>query len=260
MTWPSGPGGGSVEEAGENRLLERGRRPARRDGAGGRAATSRSSAIAPSSISTMRSASATASATSWVTRIAVKPSRRHTAFEQRLHLDAGQRVERAERLVEREKARAADERARERDALLLPAREHRRAIRRRGRRGRRPRALRARRSRAPGSSRRRRVRLRHWRARSPRAAAAAPGTSRAPRPRPRCGRPPSATRARVGRVEAGDAAAAACSCRSRCARRWRRTGRRGRARSRPRSTRLSPKLLASPRASTGAPARGLPRD
>ncbi len=46
------------------------------------------------------------------------------AFQQLLHLDAGQRVERAERLVEREQTRPADQRARQRDALLLPAGKH----------------------------------------------------------------------------------------------------------------------------------------
>ena len=49
-------------------------------------------------------------------------------LEQLLHLDAGQRVERAERLVEREDARLADQRARQRHALLLAAGQHRRPL------------------------------------------------------------------------------------------------------------------------------------
>ena len=50
------------------------------------------------------------------------------AVEQPVHLDPGQRVERAERLVEEEHAGAADQRAGERDALLLAAGEDRRPI------------------------------------------------------------------------------------------------------------------------------------
>ena len=46
------------------------------------------------------------------------------ALQQALHGDAGERVERAERLVERENARPADQRAGERDALLLSAGKH----------------------------------------------------------------------------------------------------------------------------------------
>ena len=60
----------------------------------------------PSSISSTRSASATASATSWVTSTAVKPCSRQMRSSRLLHLDAGQRVERAERLVEQQHARA----------------------------------------------------------------------------------------------------------------------------------------------------------
>ena len=45
------------------------------------------------------------------------------ALELELHLLAELEVERAERLVEQQHARVVDERARERDALLLPARE-----------------------------------------------------------------------------------------------------------------------------------------
>ena len=45
-----------------------------------------------------------------------------------MHLDPGQRVERAERLVEQQQARAADQGARQRHALPLAAREHRRPV------------------------------------------------------------------------------------------------------------------------------------
>ena len=45
------------------------------------------------------------------------------ALQLELHLLAELQVERAERLVEQEDARVVDERARERDALLLAARE-----------------------------------------------------------------------------------------------------------------------------------------
>ena len=50
------------------------------------------------------------------------------ALQQPVHLAAGQRVERAERLVEQQDARVADERAREGDALALAAREHGRPV------------------------------------------------------------------------------------------------------------------------------------
>ena len=83
--------------------------------------TGKSPAIAPLSIITMRSASATASATSCVTRIEVNPLREPHLLDEALHFDAGQRIERAERFVERKQARRAHERARERDTLLLPA-------------------------------------------------------------------------------------------------------------------------------------------
>ena len=45
------------------------------------------------------------------------------ALQEPLHRDAGQGIERAERLVESEQAGLADERARQRHALLLPARQ-----------------------------------------------------------------------------------------------------------------------------------------
>ena len=43
------------------------------------------------------------------------------ALDQPLHADAGQRIERTQGLIESEQARPADERACQRDALLLPA-------------------------------------------------------------------------------------------------------------------------------------------
>ena len=65
--------------------------------------------------------------------------------------------------------------------------------------------------------------------------------------RTRCGRRP-ARRARRS-------TAAACSCRSRCGRRWRGTGRREHADRARCSTRVAPKLLARPRAVSEAPRR-----
>ena len=55
-------------------------------------------------------------------------------LDQGLHLDPGQRVERAERLVQRQQPRVADQGAGQRHALLLPAGQHR-AIPPRGRPG-----------------------------------------------------------------------------------------------------------------------------
>jgi serine O-acetyltransferase len=49
--------------------------------------------------------------------------RQPNLLEQTLHLDARQRIECAQRLIERQNARGADERARKRDALLLAARQ-----------------------------------------------------------------------------------------------------------------------------------------
>ncbi len=50
------------------------------------------------------------------------------SFDQLLHLDPGQRIERAERLVEQQQARLVDQRASQRDALLLPAGQGRRPL------------------------------------------------------------------------------------------------------------------------------------
>ena len=66
------------------------------------------------------------------------------ALQLELHLLAQLEVERAERLVEQQHARLVHERARERDALLLAARELPRLALRQARRGRRARASRAR--------------------------------------------------------------------------------------------------------------------
>ncbi|MNO84811.1 hypothetical protein D3C76_761640 [compost metagenome] len=48
------------------------------------------------------------------------------AFDQLLHLDAGQRIQRAERFVEQQQARPVDQRAGQGDALLLAAGQGRR--------------------------------------------------------------------------------------------------------------------------------------
>ena len=56
------------------------------------------------------------------------PDLKLDALELDLHLLAELQVERAERLVEQEHARVHDERPRQGDALLLAAREHRRAV------------------------------------------------------------------------------------------------------------------------------------
>ena len=108
-------------------------------------------------------------------------------LQQPLHRNPRQRIERAERLVERQHARMADQRARQRHALLLSAGQHRRPLRRACRRG-RLRPARSRRGPArPASCARGRGRPRHSTAPAPRAAAAAPGTSRGrlPGARPR---------------------------------------------------------------------------
>ena len=67
-------------------------------------------------------------ASSWscVTWMNVIPTSCWIALQLELHLLAQLEVERAERLVEQEHARLVDERARERDALLLAAGELRR--------------------------------------------------------------------------------------------------------------------------------------
>ena len=118
-----------AEDRAGSSLPARPDRPSR-GGADARGRRRRSCAMRPSSITNTRSASVTASATSCVTRIAVNRWSRQTRSEQPLHRDPGQRIERAERLVEREEARMADQRARQRHALLLAAGQHRRPMRR----------------------------------------------------------------------------------------------------------------------------------
>ncbi len=71
--------------------------------------------------------------TSCVTSSAVKRSRRHSVLDQPLHLDARERVQRAERLVEQQQARVVHQRPRQRHALPLAAREPRGPFARRAR-------------------------------------------------------------------------------------------------------------------------------
>ena len=76
----------------------------------------------PSSITSTRSASSSASSTSWVTsRTAGRWAA--TVADERLGRDPGERVERAERLVEQQQVGLADQRAGQRDALALAAGE-----------------------------------------------------------------------------------------------------------------------------------------
>ena len=200
-----------------------------------------------------RSASATASATSWVISTVVKPCSRQMRSSSRCISHPRQRVERAERLVEQQHAGPADQRARERDALALAARQHGRPvvgpvgepdIGERRRRGLAP---------AVGCGR-----CRHCRARAARAAAARPGTAAA---RSAAAPPPARRRSRSCRCSAGRArrsAAAAWTCRSRSGRRSRGTARPGSSRSSSDSTRLSPNDLDRPSSDTASPVRRPP--
>ena len=178
------------------------RRPPRRRCArrGRGAATSISATTAPGrgDITTTRSARSTASSTSWVTSTTVRGSLGEHVREPALHLGAGDRVERGERLVERQHRLARQQRAQERHALAHPARELGRAGCARTRRGRSARAtgptwragLVARRPRAPAG------RARRCRSRSATAAAGRAGASARPVP-PR-------TVPGVGRLQAAD--------------------------------------------------------
>ena len=74
----------------------------------------------------MRSAMVTASSWSWVTKRKVVLISRCKLLEKALHLPAKLGVERAERLVEENEPRLADDGAGKRDALLLAAAELRR--------------------------------------------------------------------------------------------------------------------------------------
>ena len=82
----------------------------------------RSSAMPPSSTSRIRSASSAASATSCVTSTAVKPDSRQMVSISPLHVEAGEGIQGAERLVEQHEARIGGQRPRERDTLFLAAR------------------------------------------------------------------------------------------------------------------------------------------
>ncbi len=100
----------------------------------------------------MRSQSVSASSWSWVTKMVVMPIVALDPLQLDLHLVAQLLVERAERLVEQQHARLGDERAGERDALLLAAGQLvRMAV---------ARACRAARGRAPSATRRRDLGLR----------------------------------------------------------------------------------------------------
>ena len=88
--------------------------------------------ILPLFITTTRSASASASSWPWVTWTKGMPRLRLQAPQFGAHAHAQERVERRQRLVEQQDLRLGDQRARERDALLLAARQLRRhALRRR---------------------------------------------------------------------------------------------------------------------------------
>ena len=86
----------------------------------------------PSTITPTWSASAAASSKSCVTRIVGSASSRRSSWSSARTVALRVRVERGERLVEQDHARAARERARERDPLALAARERGRSARRRG--------------------------------------------------------------------------------------------------------------------------------
>ena len=107
----------------------------RRAGAAG-GVHGRSSAIRPSFSTSTRSASVTASTTSWVISTVVNRSRAPDPGQEVVHLHPGQRVERAERLVEQEQPRPADQGARQGDALALAAGQDGRPVAGRGRPGR----------------------------------------------------------------------------------------------------------------------------
>ena len=71
----------------------------------------------------MMSASAMASSWPWVTWTKVRPGLGLQALQLLAHLHPQERVERRERLVEQQHLRVGDQRARQGDALLLPAGE-----------------------------------------------------------------------------------------------------------------------------------------
>ena len=93
----------------------------RRGRASGTASTSPMVAAGPLVIITMRSDSSTASSTSWVIMITVCAELRMDVHHRVLQVRAGQRVERAERLVEQQHLRLHGERPGDADALLHAA-------------------------------------------------------------------------------------------------------------------------------------------
>ena len=86
----------------------------------------------PWSITATRSASESASTWSWVTNKAVTPICRISVDKLAPHAVAQPRVEIGQRLVEQKQARPPHDRARQRNALLLPAGEPRRRAARHG--------------------------------------------------------------------------------------------------------------------------------
>ena len=93
---------------------------------------SRSTAVSkislPPSITRTRSASATASSTSWVTNTADKPAFQPKPLDQVLHLQPGERVQSAQRLIKQDEFRRARQGARQGDALALAARQNQRPL------------------------------------------------------------------------------------------------------------------------------------
>ena len=85
-------------------------------------------AAGPLVIITMRSDSSTASSTSWVIISTVLPSLLMDRHHRVLQVRAGQRVERAERLVEQQHLRLHRQRAGDADALLHAAGDLRRPL------------------------------------------------------------------------------------------------------------------------------------
>ena len=126
--------------------------------------------------------------------------------QQGVHPDAGERVERAERLVEQQQLGVADQRPGQRDALLLAAGQLARPGRSRPAR--------------PTSASAARPRRRASRPRRPRVTLSRPAATAAAGGPGRRRRAPAARRRRPCRRRRGRARrapAAACSCRSRCA-------------------------------------------
>ena len=166
-----------------------------------------------------------------------EPVARPDPRQQVVHLHPGQRVERAERLVEQQQPRPADQGAGQRHALALAAGQHGRPVA--GTIGQAD--IGQRRLGALAASRRR-GRCRHCRARAARAAGGRPGTASARRRQARERLAVEQHVARGRRSRARPAGAAACSCRSRSGRRSRRT----------RPARSRDRAVAAPRARRSA--------